>query len=604
MCHELGLPLFSNDDFLLQLILNYFPTVIATIIEPFWTVLNRLMCAIQPFISLKSRETLATRSILLEYTSVPPQLAVWRALRSHHWLLAAVCVIAIAANVLTIGMSGLFDIRETTVNHSINANQLMQPSRGPNASAISFKDRDYGNPMQQMLANLSNNVPMLPWVTPEYFFFPVSLPVESRAPMYQVSTTGLGSDLECSEVMDFSVSGANMTYTFYLSHDAMQANFTFREKFSNGTQIRCYYPGAFIPDDAKADDEPPPEETQVYLRGNPEGRQGLEFLVIPYPSFNTKTPDEIFFCGRMIVAGWVRANITLGEGFSETLYGPTRNISEATLDSMFMKCRPRFMIGNFSVVTDRDGRVLDYTQVGDLSEDIEWGLADEIWRRTFALVEPPAWLRWHNDTYAGDWFNKFIKVIAGNADIIDPLKPKPDFTTAATLTSTVYRQLFAITARNNPDFFAKAPSGTTTAAIEIFNEQRVFMNDSMFFIVVVVLAANIAVASFLYVGLPKPFLHHMPTSIAGLLSYCCGSHLAEDLSFGSHAASSKAELYANLARQNYKYRLSNYIGTDDSVHFGIDRQPYLLPERQPKPRRWARLRRKLLSTRPSGHDVI
>lgn len=262
------------------------------------------------------------------------------------------------------------------------------------------------------------------------------------------------------------------------------------------------------------------------------------------------------------------------------------------------------MIGNFSVVTDRDGRVLDYTQVGDLSEDIEWGLADEIWRRTFALVEPPAWLRWHNDTYAGDWFNKFIKVIAGNADIIDPLKPKPDFTTAATLTSTVYRQLFAITARNNPDFFAKAPSGTTTAAIEIFNEQRVFMNDSMFFIVVVVLAANIAVASFLYVGLPKPFLHHMPTSIAGLLSYCCGSHLAEDLSFGSHAASSKAELYANLARQNYKYRLSNYIGTDDSVHFGIDRQPYLLPERQPKPRRWARLRRKLLSTRPSGHDVI
>lgn len=371
----------------------------------------------------------------------------------------------IAANILTIGMSGLFDIRETVVNHSVTANQLMQPTLG---SAVVVEPDE---PMQQMFANLSDYVPMLPWVTPEYFFLPVSLPNESHASTYLVSTTGLGSDLQCSEAMDFSVSGANMTYTFYLNHDATQANFTFRETLANGTQIRCYYPGAYLPDGAKADDKPSPEETQIYIRGNPEGRQGLEFITVLYPSYNTRTPDEAFFCERMIIAGCVRANITLIEEYSESIYGPTRNISDAILDPIFMRCRPRFMIGNFSVLIDRDGRVLDYSQVGDLSQEIEWKLVDTIWDRTLGFVGPPGRVRWHNDSYAGDWVNEFIKTIAGNADIIDPFQPRPNFTTTAALISKVYRQVFAITTLNNQDNFARAPPGTTTTAIEIFREQ-------------------------------------------------------------------------------------------------------------------------------------
>lgn len=528
---------------------------------------------------------------------MPPQLAAWRALQSHHWLLAAVCVVTLAANILTIGMSGLFDIRETAVNHSVTVDQLMRPTF---RSAVLVEPEE---PMQQMLANLSDNVPMLPWITPDYFFLPVSLPNESHALTYLVTTTGLGSDLQCSEAMDISVPGANMTYTFGLNHDATQANFTFRERLANGTQIRCYYPGANLPDGAKADDNPPPEETQIYIQGNPEGRQGVEFIVKAYPSYNTRTPDENFFCERMIIAGWVRANITLTADYSETVNGPTRNISDATLDSMFMRCRPRFMIGNFSVLTDKDGHVLDYSQVGNLSEDIEWRLVDRLWSRTATHIGTSG-PRWHNDSYADDWFNEFMKIIAGNADIIDPFKPKPNFTTTAALMSKVYRQLFAITALNNRENFARAPPGTTTTAIEIFREQRIFMNDAMFYIVIGVLAANIVVASFLYLGLPKPFLHQMPTSIAGLLSYTCGSHLAEDLNLASHTATSKTEVYENLARQNNIYGLGKYIGMDGNVHFGIDRQPYLLPEWQSEPGKWSRFWRKLFSSRSSNHVVI
>lgn len=130
------------------------------------------------------------------------------------------------------------------------------------------------------------------------------------------------------------------------------------------------------------------------------------------------------------------------------------------------------------------------------------------------------------------------------------------------------------------------------------------MNDAMFYIVIVVLATNITVASLLYLGLPRPFLHRMPTSIAGLLSYSCGSHLAEDLDLRSHTATSKREVYENLARRNYRYGSGKYIGTDNSVHFGIDRQPYLLPEWQSEPGKWLRFRRKLLSSPSSDLDVI
>lgn len=51
---------------------------------------------------------MAWRSLLLKYTSLPPQLVSWRALRAGHFSLAALAAVAVMANILTVALGGLF----------------------------------------------------------------------------------------------------------------------------------------------------------------------------------------------------------------------------------------------------------------------------------------------------------------------------------------------------------------------------------------------------------------------------------------------------------------------------------------------------------------
>lgn len=556
--------------------------------EPFWTVLNRLLCIIQPFIALENGATSASKSILLEYTSVPPQLVIWRALRAKHWLLAVVCAVALAANVLTVGLSGIFEIRNINIENPISVELSKLPKLVPLNQTTAGVTGKLGEPLQIMLANVSENVALVPWLTPEYYFLPVLLPANTSASSYELSTVGIGSQLDCQELKD---SNSDLLYRFILSHDAMEANFTVSQKLPDGSQIRCFSPNGNTGDNTPV----PSEATQVYIRGNPEGRQGVEMFIQPIASEVTATPQEKYACPRMFIAGWVRSSITLGDKYSDTIYGPTRNITSSTLNSTFMMCKPRFQTANFSVVTDQSGHILNYTRIGPLSEEVDEDLASAVWNATTFLVgQPPDYFRWHNDTTASDWFNLFLKKLSRSTSIIDPLAPPPDFATTADLVNQVYQRLFAVVLQDNQEYLVGAPPGSFIIAKEIGTQQRIFISEAMFYIVVVILALDAIVAIALYLRLPKPFLHRMPTSIAGLLAYGTGSHLVQDLDVQTTAVASQGGIREVLTRRGSVYGFGRYIGTDGEIHFGIDRQPYLIPRRvEDLPKWW-----QLLSNNP------
>lgn len=105
--HLNGLDLPSNNPVLAQIRLNYIPVLFATLLEPFWTLLKRKLCVLKPFEVLRGGEAKASQSMDLRYTSLPPQLAIWRALKARHFLLVAVCAIGLSANVLAIALSAL-----------------------------------------------------------------------------------------------------------------------------------------------------------------------------------------------------------------------------------------------------------------------------------------------------------------------------------------------------------------------------------------------------------------------------------------------------------------------------------------------------------------
>lgn len=100
------------------IVLNYIPVVFATLLEPFWVILNRLLCVLKPFEELQEGGATASESLDLKYISLSPQLVIYRALRSRHCLVAAICGISLSANILAVSLSGLFRIELVSLQES------------------------------------------------------------------------------------------------------------------------------------------------------------------------------------------------------------------------------------------------------------------------------------------------------------------------------------------------------------------------------------------------------------------------------------------------------------------------------------------------------
>ena len=125
--HHDGLSLPSQSSIATQVVLSYIPVIFSTFLEPYWLLLNRMSCLLQPFEELKGCRAEAKRSLDLRYSSLPPPLALWRALRTRHYLLMAVCSISLLANVLTVSLGALLNPTPAILKTSISLLQEIVP---------------------------------------------------------------------------------------------------------------------------------------------------------------------------------------------------------------------------------------------------------------------------------------------------------------------------------------------------------------------------------------------------------------------------------------------------------------------------------------------
>jgi len=70
---------------------------------------------LQPLEVLHGGRATARKSIDVNYSSLPPQLVVFKALRSSHFKLAAACTMAILSNLLAVAFSGMFNEAPATI---------------------------------------------------------------------------------------------------------------------------------------------------------------------------------------------------------------------------------------------------------------------------------------------------------------------------------------------------------------------------------------------------------------------------------------------------------------------------------------------------------
>ncbi|CRJ86951.1 hypothetical protein BN1723_000209 [Verticillium longisporum] len=517
----------------LKILLNYLPTVFATLLEPMWVLLNRLMCMIQPFKDLWSGSRPAKGSINARYTSVPPQLVFWRALGARHFLLATVCFVALMSNLLAVGLSGIFNqlpvktfqprsFEQTLLPRLIN--KTMYSLDVPwNTRAISYEE-----PFYVAMNNLSQGTPLPPWHNHEYFFQPFTIDAkkdETKVETYKARTRGLGVVPTCRSGGSFTSKGDGPVLQNVNSLKDMLA-FDCPE---------TYQPGAL--------------DTNKEMYTLPSGRSSAEVVDTVTQNFTLEGCDVTF------ILGWSRSSeVEAGDGRMET---------------SFAMCRPVFTTAMFDLTVDTEGYVLEADRVSEHEEDL--GYPDSIKHVESMIIVLNHLLRdnqmhWHNDTVSRDWFNYLIKIQPGFEDLLDPQTPVPNPDDLIPTIESLYRQLYALLLGLNDNIFERSEKPAIIEGTRQQTEVRIFIPLAAFIISIAVLSLNILTAVVLYTHGVKFFLPRMPTTVGSVLAYVAPSRAVSEYHDGGVALN-----------KSTTFSFGRYIGVDGRAHVGIEIDPFVVP---------------------------
>lgn len=533
----------------LQILENYVPTVFATLLEPFWVLINRLLCILQPFQDLWSGKRSAESSINVRYTSLPPQLVFWRAVRSGHLILTAMCALALLSNLLAVGLGGLFNEKAIAIEHSHEFQQSMMP-RLSNDSLFKEETRKffsnsapYEVPFYITMNNVSQGTPLTPWVNHEYFFQPFSfLPDEAtNMDTYTARTRGFGINPSCSDFGTYRTQGKEprLNYTMTRNGEAVQG---------------C--PSHFT-------------------------NMGLElgdFDVFPGPATGEivsklSSGFKLSQCEVPLIVGWSRishaTNSSEGSNLTTTTMKKLQitDLADKEMQTAFVVCDPVFTTAMFDVTVDSQGYVLNASQASESSDTLDYPLStnhtDAISTIVNKIFVKGNQGPWHNDSLSRDWMNYLLKIQPGHANLLDPTFT-PNTTALIPAIETVYRQVFALTIGNNQFLLDTYPEPVTIPGVRHSTETRIFMDTTALAISLAVLGVNILVATALYGLAIKHFLPRMPTTIGSILAYLAPSRVVREYSGPGSLGSAT-------------FSFGRYVGEDGRAHVGIELDPFVVP---------------------------
>ncbi|XEV06360.1 hypothetical protein FSHL1_011647 [Fusarium sambucinum] len=529
-----GLHRPSQNFEVLQLLENYIPTIFATLIEPFWVLLNRLLCVLQPFRDLWKGKADPARSISSTYTSIPPQMVVWRALKSRHFVLVLVCSMALLSNLLAVSMGSLFNEAPMIAEYT----ERMVPAfnaRFDNHSAFTLGSTlsqglittsQYSDHYYIAMANLSSGTTLPPWVSKDYYFqrHEMTKLTKSRAQdTYSIPARGFGATANCTAlpaqkvpIFDTPLLDRNMrnvSYDYCGDGISMMSQYM-RENTRNRTE------GA---------------SAQEYV-----GTLGRNSWAVP--------------CSKILIMGWGR---TLD---AENLNG--------SVDASFMTCRPVFETAMFNLTVDAQGHVLSYNRTSQLETTLDYEDWESHTDRIFqnfnsqwdALAD-----QWHNDSTARDWMNYFIVLLTESRDVLDPLNAAPDTESLMPQIQNIYRRVFAIFLSLNEQLFDISEEPSPSTGIRRTEETRIFMEDASFIMTMAILALNSVVAILFYSRAVPFILPRLPTTLGSTLAYVASSRIAGPAYRAAPGNSSRT------------FSFGRYIGRDGEVHIGIEMDPHVVP---------------------------
>ena len=618
-----GFSMLSSSVIVRQILFNYLPTLLATVMEPLWVLLCRVTALMTPLEELQKRRATASRSLLLRYSSVPPQLLAWRALVNRHWLLMALSAAAILANVLTVALSGLFlQSNEVFIDH-----RLLKPQRRTQFKPEVF-DVDFGIRQQNsqndafwvLQSNFSEGTDLPAWTTAHTAFLPLDFDTKDPdvgAGTIRAELTGYGADLDCQEL---TRSASRNTFEVEFDSSAsLLSLITVHDDPSTGKQIKCR-PRQEVTS-ANSSAGVLGQFQQLLIQGNSDGLKALEFSGAATSAGNGGAEEETF-CNSLLVKAWLRANLTRT---SRVIASPTPG-SHATdvviLSETVIACQPRLRSTLFNVTFTPSGLVQSTIQLTDplYSSTALTNLSIMLSTTTTALSSTQQ-LTWHDDLVATDWSNYLIKILTSSADFLDPQFPAPDARfLAIPYTQEIFSRLFVVQFSLLTPQLRSADSSLRSSAAAAHDppldpiharrttqQPRILISEPAFYVAISILTFDLVVAVLFYLTRPAAFLPRLPLSIASQIAYLANSRVVDDVIHASRSTSSTSALSsssypvtttretgADKTRQGrrrridtmehglrrrdkegWRYGFGKYVGKDGRVHMGVEREPFV-----------------------------
>lgn len=536
-----------------------------------WILINRLLCMLQPLEELQDCNAKADTSIDTDYSSLPPQLVVFQALRAKHFVLASVCAMALLANLLAVAFSGLFNQVAIDIQHDAVFYQTYEPSfLSINGSVGPQANDGMGTPnlsgaylggdgVDQFLiaeSNYTRNTSLPAWTDNSMFYLPIfdenANNTQLSASILEAVTDGIGATLECTE-MKF---GQN--FDAHLKDGYGSVNLS----IPNGSDgIRCR------------------NANRMSITPCMDEPSAMEFVELLQARENA-TQAEKEVCMSSVVLGWMRAGPSVCSG-----PGSVRMRQNNTL---FVLCRPKLVHRSATIRVDAGGRLqapADHEGPSNVSatdgranrsmavENNLIGHSNKFLFRTGSA--------WHNDSFAIDYLNYFIKRTTNSSRLLDPQLPVPKIEDVLGPLNQVYSKLFAIWLGRNKEYLlapVRSKESATIYGSRIQSERRLFLSSTMFIISEVILCTYVVVALWVYIRRPGQYLARMPTSIAAIIALFAASTAVEDMQCTSHLDSKGRAQH--LRRLDSRYGFGSFIGgLDGRVHIGIEKVPLVVKPR-------------------------
>lgn len=579
-----GLPLPSTIKLVQNILENYIPTALATLIEPMWVMINRLLCMLQPIEELRSCKAKAKDSIDLNYSSLPPQLTVFKALRSRHFVLATVCAMALLSNLLAIAFAGIFNQdliemqRATTFTPPFEMKFVsINGSIGPK-SAQEYGSREPsgayrgGNSQDQYLiaeSNWTRGTPLPAWTNAEMFYLPYMAAEtvdKANSTQYEAQTLAFGAELDC-ETLQYGVD--------YLARSRKERS-TIWVDFNTTARPDSKIVGCATNISTALGYGPsrsgiPGRINETCVRGP----SATEMTFKPEAAANA-TQSQKDACMTTVVLAWLRAPDGTCSGF------PDRNLTSA--NSLFIRCRPRLVTSQGVVRTDAAGRLqkpieaaklitVDETSTSEMFSNDPVNLIGQSNQYLFKFLSGA----WHNDSHAEDYMNYFAAREVNSSRLVDPAASVPTLGDVQAPLGKAYSRLFAIWLGANKEKLLVPRSDQTRGSIRgwtVSTERRLFLSTPMFAISEAILAIYAVVAIIVYLRRPGRYLARMPTSMAAIISLFAASAAVQDMRQTSHLDKKGRAEHLRLLDSWYGY--GSYVGGGDGrVHIGIEKTPFV-----------------------------